>query len=71
MTHPDPVWRTRLARDDAAAAVREAAEYHSAVTSGLATEPDIVFTRSRRVRARRRLAYRAWLWEGYGLLRGA
>lgn len=68
----DPVWRARLAAADAAAAIREDVEHYHSVESGLAAERDVVFrSRARRIRARRRIAYQAWLESGFGLLRGA
>lgn len=67
-TRYDPLWHLRLARDDAAAAAREAVEYMHAVEAGQVTEPGVVFSRKRRQRARRRDALAAWIGAGYASL---
>ena len=69
--HDPPVWHLRLARDDAAAAVREAVEHYRDVEAGLVYEPDLTFTRARRIHRRRRDALAAWLEAGYAPLRKA
>lgn len=60
----DPIWHLRLARDDAAAAVREAVDFCHDTEDGLVPAPDLVIRR-RRVAARKRIAFAAWVAEGY------
>ena len=70
-TRFEPAWRYRLAAADAAEAIREQVEHFNDVEAGLALEPSVVFSRRRRIRARRRIARAAWIESGYAPLRAA